>query len=338
MALDPLVSHKILMERMTPKMRMQPGEDFTAWQERAREKLGEILGYPFEKGEQDNFHIEWTRTDDPRFDEIRFVFDSEEEATVPCHLLMPKNAPANLPLMICVQGHSTGMHISLGRAVYPGDENEATCGDRDFALQSVARGFATLAIEQRGFGERKGDSTARTNCQQICSQAILMGRTVVGERCFDVSCAIDIIKKYFPNIDTDRVALMGNSGGGETTLFAAAMDTRICAAMPSGVFSGLYDSIGAQLHCLCHYLPGLMKYFDMSELAALVAPRPLVVVNGETDPGFPVGGARREMERAKEYYRAAGAADQIAHVVGPEGHRFYADLSWPVFLKLLNWF
>jgi len=42
-------------------------------------------------------------------------------------------------------------------------------------------------------------------------------------------------------------------------------------------------------------------------------------------------------ETIRQIYRAAGAADRCRLVVGPEGHRFYADLAWPVFCKLSGW-
>ena len=90
-------------------------------------------------------------------------------------------------------------------------------------------------------------------------------------------------------------------------------------------------------HCLCSYIPGMLKYFDMGDIAALVAPRPYVVVNGEHDPIFPIGAARKQFAVAKAVYEDAGAGDMIRHVVGPAEHRFYADISWPVFDELTGW-
>ncbi len=80
-----------------------------------------------------------------------------------------------------------------------------------------------------------------------------------------------------------------------------------------------------------------MKYFDMGDLAAMIAPRPLVVVNGRHDEIFPIESAEEQFVVAKEIYGAAGAADKIAHVVGAQGHRFYADDSWGIFDTLTGW-
>ena len=335
MALDPKVKHRLLMQQAKPDMRWTSGEDVSAWQEKARAKLREVLGLPLEACDE-NLRIEWTCEDDPAWTEIRFLFESEPGVDVPCHLVLPKGAQGKLPLAICLQGHGTGMHISLRRVKYPGDEEDFD-GDRDFARQAVARGYAALALEQRAMGERGSKADGSPDCAHPAYQAILLGRTLIGERCHDVSRAIDVMEKHFPMIDMDRICVMGNSGGGTTTIYATALDTRIAAAMPSCALCGYYASIGAMQHCPCNYIPGVMKHFDMGDLAAMIAPRPLVAVNGVKDASFPIDSAREQIEIARPVYNAAGAADKLRHVVGPEGHRFYEAQSWPVFEEITGW-
>lgn len=336
MALDPQVKHLLMMKNVKPLMRMAAGEDFDEWQKKARARLMELLGLPMETPEE-NFRIEWVDDENPNQTEYRFLFDSEPDVTVICHLLLPKNvSQEKLPLVICLQGHAKGMHISLGRPKYEGDEETINGGDRDFARQIVARGQAALAIEQRGFGDRGGTKDGPA-CYQPAVQAMMLGRTLLGERCWDISRAIDTVAAHFPMIDTDRIAIMGNSGGGTATIYAAAVDTRIAAAMPSCAFCGYLPSIGAQYHCLCNYIPNVLKDFDMGDLAGLIAPRPFIPVNGVDDKIFPIDSAKEQVEVARAYYEAAGAADKIAHVIGEAGHRFYAAKSWPVFDKLTGW-
>lgn len=334
MSLDPQVRHLNLMKEIKPAYRYQEGEDFAAWQEKARARLAEVLGLPLTRCEE-NFRIEWTHEEEDKT-EIRFVFTSEQDVDVGCHLVLPKAYEGKLPLIICLQGHATGMHISLGRPKYPGDEETINGGDRDFARQIVARGQAALALDQRGFGERGGTPNGPA-CHQPAVQAMLLGRTLIGERCWDVSRAIDTVLAHFPMIDADKIALMGNSGGGTATIYAAALDTRIAAAMPSCAFCGYLPSIGAQHHCICNYVPGIMKDFDMGDLGALIAPRPMIVVSGQHDGIFPIDSAKEQADVTRVAYRAAGAADKFEHVVGKEGHRFYAADAWPVFDRLTGW-
>ncbi|MBO4885041.1 MAG: acetylxylan esterase, partial [Clostridia bacterium] len=224
------------MKDVKPSMRRAANEDFAAWQAKARARLNELLGLPLESTEP-NFRVEWTH-DNPDCTETRFLFESEPEVTVIGHLLLPKNAPqGKLPLVICLQGHSKGVHISLGRPIYEGDEVTINGGDRDFARQIVARGQAALALEQRGFGERGGTEKGPA-CYQPAVQALLMGKTLIGQRCWDISRAIDVVGEQFPRLDMSRIAIMGNSGGGTATIYAAALDERIGAAMPSCAFCG----------------------------------------------------------------------------------------------------
>ena len=88
-------------------------------------------------------------------------------------------------------------------------------------------------------------------------------------------------------------------------------------------------------HCACNYVPGILRYFDMGELLALAAPKKLVVVSGALDPIFPLDGAKRMVADAKRVYDALGMSDSIAHVIGPEGHRFYADIAWDALKRML---
>ena len=119
------------MEHADFAYRIGDKETLPEWQTRARARLLERLGLPLEKVAPET-RIEWTREEDG-YTETRFVFKSEKDVFVPCHLLLPSNSSGGkLPLIICLQGHSTGMHISLGRPVYPGDA-ESIAGDRDFA-------------------------------------------------------------------------------------------------------------------------------------------------------------------------------------------------------------
>ena len=336
MSLDVQAKHIKLMRSINPSMRKLPEESFTEWQDKARAKLRELLGLPLETVTDPNFRIEWTH-DEGTHTETRILFDSEPDATVVCHLLLPKDIKEDekLPLVICLQGHSKGFHISLGRVLYEGDEKSIYDGDRDFARQIIARGQAALAIEQRAFGERGGKP--EPNCYQPGVQAIMLGRTLVGERCWDVSRAIDMIEEHFPMIDMDKIAVMGNSGGGTTTIYAAAVDTRIAAAMPSCSLCGYSASIGEQHHCFCNYVPNIMKYFDMGDIAALVAPRPFIAINGKDDYSFPLDSAKKQIEIAARVYKEVDAEDKIHHITGPLGHRFYADLAWPVFDQLTGW-
>jgi len=333
MSYNPHKHNLEMMSNIKPSFRYEGNEPFTEWQDRASQKLAELLGLPLEKCD-DDFKIEY-ETKHEAFTEIRFNFQSEPGYYVPCHFLIPSGANKPLPVVICLQGHTSGMHISLGRIKYPGDEDMIQGGDRDFALRAVKEGYCALAVEQRCFGECGGLENGSPDCFKSSMAAMLIGRTITGERVWDVKRAIDIIEKHFPQADPKKIICMGNSGGGTTTLFAACMETRIRFAMPSSYFCTFDDSIASIHHCACNFIPGIRNYFDMGDLAGLIAPRPLVIVAGKDDDIFPIDGVKKAFATAEKQYAAANAEDKISLVIGNGGHRFYADDAWPVMNSLI---
>jgi dienelactone hydrolase len=336
--LAPESCHEHLLQTTPRSLAFDEGRDLGAWRREVDATLRELVGARPARTPPD-LRVEHENETD-LFRETRFVFRSEPHADVPCHLLLPQEGEPPFPLVICLQGHSSGMHISLGRPRVEGDE-ESIAGDRDFAIQAVREGYGALALEQRCFGEREDRrpperATFGDRCQHATMTALLLGRTMIGERAWDVSRAIDVLGE-FPEVDAGRIGCMGNSGGGTITYFAACLDERIQIAMPSCYVCTFRDSIGAIDHCADNYIPGILRYFEMGDLACLIAPRPLVVVAGRQDDIFPIAGVEETFDTIRRIYTAAGAPNRCRLVVGEDGHRFYADLAWPVFGELSGW-
>lgn len=324
------------LENIKPSMVYSPEEESLGeWQKKAAEKLTRLLGLPYKKC--DPLFTAESEEEHEDFREIRFVFQSEEGEFVPCHLWIPKKCESEKPpVMICLQGHSTGMHISMGRAKFEGDEESANSGDRNFAVQCIERGLAAVTLEQRCFGERGGNP--RPDCYTASMTALLAGRTMIGGRVWDIMRLIDIMEEYFSDkVDTSSVYCMGNSGGGTATFYATALEKRIKAAIPSCAFATFHGSIGSMFHCACNFVPGISKYFDMAEIAGLIAPRPVVIVSGKEDGIFPLSTAEHEFNRLKElYYNNSENPSNCIHVKGDGGHRFYASPSWEIFFGMVK--
>ena len=278
--------------------------------------------------------IEYTDNSDPLFDETRFAFETEPNFFIPAHMLLPKTFNGKLPVVICIQGHSSGMHISLNRRKSEKDDSHLALPDNDFAIQAIKRGYAVFIMEQRGFGELHSDIAPNLGCNHLVMQAFELGRTFVGERTFDISQLIDAISGY-DFLDIDRIGIMGQSGGGTAVYHEACVEKRVKVVMPSGYFCTYYDSIMSMGHCTCNYIPGILKYMEMPDLALMIAPRPIVIVNGRFDPIFPIAAAEEGFEVVKQIYKAAGAPDNCRFIIGEGEHRFYADLAWPVFDKYI---
>ncbi len=325
-----------VLKELAPSMAFNPSEEsLKDWQNRASAKLRALIAIPRTECERD-FNICFTEKHE-KFTEIRFTFHSEEGEYVPGHLWLPEEADdERLPVMICLQGHSTGMHISMGRARFEGDENSFNNGDRDFMRQCIDMGFACVCIDQRCFGERGGKP--EPDCYLASMTALLSGRTLLGGRVWDVMKLIDVLEENFSDsVDTDKIYCMGNSGGGTATFYSAALDKRIKAAIPSCAFATFSGSIGAMFHCACNYVPKISQYFDMAEIAGLIAPRPLVIVSGREDKIFPLETAEHEFSRLRDiYYASSASPDNCVHIKGDGGHRFYKEPAFECFLKLIS--
>ncbi len=331
---NPQTCHDYLYENAPKKLAFTNQGDLPRWQNEIRGKLQELIGVMPEPVDLD-LRVEFEEEHETFF-ERRFVFQSEEWCHVPCHLLIPKTGSGPYPLVICLQGHTTGMHISLGRAKYAGDERYLG-GDRDFAIQAVEQGYAALTLEQRCFGERHDAQPDHVHrCQQGTMGALLLGRTMVGERIWDVKRAIDAITA-FSEVDANRIACMGNSGGGTITYYAACLEPRISIAMASCSVCTYKDSIGRIYHCTDNYVPGVYQYFEMGDLAGCLAPRPLVVVAGREDDIFPIQGVEENFAIVQAIYDAAGVPENCRLVIGDGGHRFYAQPGWEAFQQISPW-
>ena len=330
----PLEINLRAMSRTQPSM-AYGGGDFTAWQDTAREKLAWLLGMDKFTAVQPQLTIEHD-TATAYFRDIRFRFYSEEGYSVPCHLCVPAGASAPLPLAIVLQGHSPGMYVSLGELRTERDESRIE-GDRDFARRAVREGVCALALEQRCFGECGSREDGSPDCYDSAMTALLVGRTAIGERVWDIMRAIDVVSSSFSHIaDTSRLICLGNSGGGTATFYAACLDKRIKIAVPSCAVCTYDESIAAIHHCACNYIPHIREYFNMGDLCGLIAPRALITVSGLKDNIFPIHGARETAEKARELYSACGAPGSFTVFEGAGGHRFYADGAWESIHKFLK--
>ena len=339
----PLEHHYRLVKDRAPSMRWDGKEDFSAWQTRAKEKLAELLGFD----EIEKFacpveiEIEYDRyAEDLDAREIRFRYRSEENVTIPCHLCIPaKSEGKKLPLMIIVQGHSTGMHMSLKRPKFPGDQESIDRKwDCYYGKIALDEGLAILTVEQRGMGENGGHPTkGNPRCTEVAKRAILLGRTLIGERIWDISRAIDALEANFAElVDLDKLLLMGNSGGGTATAYTAVFEDRIKIFVPSCAVCDWEDSIAIMPHCECNYVPYIAKYFDMGDIVAMVAPKRNVVVSGNEDNGFLLAGAINSVAVGRLGYEALGAGDNLVHVIAPGPHRFFAKESYPHIHRMIE--
>ncbi len=306
--------HRHLLREMKPALAFEGTDDVEKWQRMLRSKLAHILCLPDEWNRNVKSDIVFKEeTED--YISYRVSFRAEQKALVPGYLLKPKKVNPPFPVMICLQGHrKSGMRVSIGQ--------KKTRDGLDFAIQAVQNGWAALAIEQRGFGERAA------LCSHEALNALMLGKTLIGERVFDVMRAVDFISTQ-TDLNAERIGCMGNSMGGTIAFYAACVDPRIRLAVVSCSFCTYADSWIKFPHCACGYLPGILQYADMGDIGGLIAPRYLIIVAGKHDPIATLSGVREAFDRTNSVFSAMGYEKNLSLIIGNGGHKFYPDLAWP---------
>lgn len=337
--------HDYFIEKAPLKLSFKNNKerDFYEWQSDVRAKLWELLCMDrIEKcacpGE---LQVECIEELDG-YRRIRFTFMSEKDMAIPCYLLLPDTKEGEkVPLVITLQGHKKGgMYISVGISKNEVDAKYQPIAA--YALQAVRRGYAALCVELRGMGELIPSTSNRYRnlmCDYTAQTALLLGRTVLGERVWDIMRAIDLLPA-FPEIDTEKIAILGHSGGGTTAFYAACLDERIKVCMPSCSFCSFKRSILDARHCVCNFIPGLYDWLEMADLTSLIAPRRLAIVAGESDPAFMVDGVRDAFDTVEAIYDRLSAKENTELVVTPMGHYWCEDLAYDALeraVKALGW-
>ncbi len=320
--------------------RGQTPDDFRTWSCRARPALRALIGL--------NSIEEATKGFAPRvssgpveslegYSRRQCILHAEPDFDVPFWCLTPASAGPH-PIALFPHGHYAehGLDFAVGIAATPDLAARIEDEDRDVAVQAVQLGFMAIAPATRGFhpvciGDLNGRH-GNSHCRSHLIHSLLAGRTPIGERVWDLQCLIDWAVAQ-PGVDATKVVMMGNSGGGVATLYAAACDERITVAVASCSFCTFVGEDGVVHHCDCNTVPGILRFGEFWDVAGLIAPRPLLLVHGATDPLFPAREIERAVAGVARIYEAAGAATRMAHVWGPAGHRFYRDLMWPFVLE-----
>jgi len=309
------------------------------WQKTLRSKLIELIGgFPAERQALNPVTLE--EREFPGYRREKIVFDSRHGVSVLAYALIPKNRTAPLPTMICVPGHGRGVDDIVGIDAQGRDRTDKSGYQHDFALQVVEAGMTAVAIEPMGFGCRRDELNARhgldrKGCEPLAGGALMVGQTLIAWRVWDVMRTLDYISTR-PELDSHRVGCMGISGGGTVTLFSAALEPRLRVALVSGYLNTFRDSVGSIAHCIDNYVPGILNWAEMYDLAGLIAPRPLFVESGERDAIFPIHASIQSFGKVREIYDVFGSKEMVEQETFPDEHSFWGKRGIPFLARHLR--
>ena len=317
----------IWAEGSSPLALPSPGQH-AGWLRAKRRQLARLLGGFPQKGdlepetlrrqEEAGRTVEWVR------------YRSEPQDAVPAVLMVPRQRTPPMPAVICHHQHAGQWELGKSEVLgWAGDREQA------YAAELCRRGYAVLAPDVVGFEERRHPRLGGAEYERFLAHELLLaGWTLQGKLIWDVMRAVDYLCGR-PEVDPERIGMMGHSMGGIETWFSMALEPRIKAGVVSCGATTYAAVLAAEvIHNHGFYVPGILKWGDIPEVVSLVAPRPLLLLAGERDPIFPVSGTREVAARAGVLYRRLGVGEALELYVSPGAHELTEEMR----SRAYHWF
>jgi dienelactone hydrolase len=251
----------------------------------------------------------------------KVTFAVEKGDRVPAWLLIPNTATpqTKAPAMLCL--HQT---IAIGK------DEPVGLGKQDSkaqALHLVKRGYVCLAPDYPSFGEYKYDFAAAFQRGDYASGTM--------KAIWNNMRAVDYLQTL-PEVDGERIGVIGHSLGGHNAMFTAAFDERLKVIVSSCGFCSFAKYYKGNLKGWTsdRYMPRIASVynndpqkmpFDFSDVVISFAPRAFMAVAPEKDHNFDVSGVRDVMAAAEPVYKKLGVSEKLQALYPDAGHDFPAE-------------
>jgi cephalosporin-C deacetylase-like acetyl esterase len=214
----------------------------------------------------------------------KLVYESEPGLSIPALLFVPNGGPARKPAIVFADGKGKSSAAAE-------------------AEQLAAKGYIALVPDLRGFGETqpaldRRDSFVRNfGDYKNTLTALLVGKTMVGMRATDVVRGVDLLAAR-NDVDPSRIAVVGRGSAGIPALFAVLFDNRIKSLALDGMLVSYQAVVEERIHqgIVDQIVPSALKYFDLPDLVAAIAPRRVAIFNGVNPLGHPLSVGRLRQE------------------------------------------
>jgi dienelactone hydrolase len=330
--------------------------DLASWQKAARARVLEHLFYAPPPASPSPDVIR--RTDRGDYIEEYLTFQTTPDLRVPGYVLIPKKARPSPGVVVL---HCHGGAYVWGKEKVVAVENEHPVltefkqrlyEGASVATELVRRGYVVITIDMFYWGERRmlldedppvyrepermtADDIAAFNRrssqnEQLVARSLMTaGITWPGVMLWDDLRTLDYLASR-PEVDRTRLGCVGLSVGGYRSFLLAALDPRIKAAVDVGWMTSFASNI--QRHVvntvgLTFHIPGLYRYLDLPDLAALIAPRSIFVINGSKDSLFPAEGVERAFRKIEACFRKAGMPERQRCRLFDAPHQFNLEMQ-----------
>ncbi len=309
---EPLGKLLAEMEQLNPSMTYQGqrGDALREWRAMLRSEVYELLAVRYAPA--DHVPVEILEKSVIRgVEQVKIHLEAADGQILPGYVMSPVDRVGRLPGLLIYPGHGT-IRQTAGLEQSPHKYN---------ALALAQAGYVTLTIEERGLGELgQVDHLALDNI------ARLMGRTWLGIVVGDGLRALDYLQSR-EDVRSTHLGATGLGLGGGLALYTAALDERVRAAVVQNYLGGDIDPVAVQGHG-CDFVPGLRRYAELSDIARLIVPRPVLYAYPEAMTTTQA--ARVWFDKVRPLYEAIGTPDRTNFVSHEKGavYRRVMSRSW----------
>jgi dienelactone hydrolase len=218
-----------------------------------------------------------------------------------------------LPAVLYVCGHS------------PRGRNGNKVAYQSHGIWLARHGYVCLAVDTLQLGEIAAFHHGTYNLNRWWWHS--RGYTPAGVEAWNGVRGIDYLVSR-PDVDPERIAVTGISGGGAATFWVTSADERVKVAVPVSGMADLPSYVPNRVingHCDCMFLYNTFQW-PWTRIAGLVAPRPMLFVNRDNDRIFPMDANERIIARLERLYSLYGASDRVDTVVSVGGHAYRLDI------------
>lgn len=249
-------------------------------------------------------------------------FQSSPGLYVTGNLYRPSDSKEPLPAILYVSGHARTMEkgVSLGNKT----------GYQHHGIWFARHGYVCLVLDTVQLGEILGEHWGTYSGGRWWWAA--RGYTPAGAEAWNGIRALDYLETR-PEVDRTRIGVTGRSGGGAYSWWIAALDERIKVAVPTAGITTLHNHVtdGAiEGHCDCMFMVNTERW-EFDRVAALIAPRPLLIANTDKDEIFPLDGVVKIYNRTRALYRRLEQEKNIGLQIAEGGHKDTQPLNTGAF-------
>jgi hypothetical protein len=304
---------------------IQTAEDWNATRGEYRRQLAEMLGLDPMPPRTPLEPVVTGVVEDHGVVVEKLHFQSMPGLYVTANLYRPVTVEKPLPTILYVCGHA--------RAVEDGVSLGGKTSYHHHGVWFARNGYVCLVIDTIQLGEIEGThhGTYRYGMWWWNNR----GYTPAGVEAWNGIRALDYLETR-PEVDAKRFGITGRSGGGAYSWWVAALDDRIAAAVPVAGITSLQNYVVdgcVDGHCDCMFMVNTYRW-DFPLVAALIAPRPLLISNTDKDSLFPLEGVVDVHARTRRIYRLLGADDRLGLQITEGPHKDTQELHTHAF----RWF